>query len=159
MDFKHKWNPDKTLVVMRGLPGSGKSYAAQVHGGLILSTDDYFVVDGEYQFNPTLIGEAHAWNQKRASYAMEDKVPVIVVDNTNIRLWEMKPYVLLAQKHGYRPVFCYPETEWATNPEECARRNSHGVPFEAIERMNQNFEQFRSIAEILKSERPEFKPV
>ncbi len=146
--------PDNILVIMRGLPGSGKSHAAESYGGLILSTDQYFMITGSYEFNPGLIGAAHSWNQQRCEYAMEDKVPVIVIDNTNIRLWEMKPYVMLAQKYGYRPVFCYPETKWATNPEECAKRNSHGVPLEAIERMNQNFEHFRSIADILKSDQP-----
>ena len=34
-------------------------------GGVILSTDNYFTRHGEYQFDPTALGEAHEWNHKQ----------------------------------------------------------------------------------------------
>lgn len=47
MDPEHQ--PHKRLVLMRGLPGSGKSTLAKKisnKAGLILSTDDFFMVNG-----------------------------------------------------------------------------------------------------------------
>jgi adenylate kinase family enzyme len=39
-------NPKKKMIIMRGLPGSGKSYKAkklaQAENGVIYSTDDFF---------------------------------------------------------------------------------------------------------------------
>lgn len=34
-------------------------------GAVILSTDEYFTRAGFFQFDPSALGEAHAWNQKR----------------------------------------------------------------------------------------------
>lgn len=33
--------------------------------GVILSTDDYFYINGQYQFDVRYLGEAHEWNQNR----------------------------------------------------------------------------------------------
>ena len=50
----------KRLVLMRGLPGSGKSTLARGLGGLILSTDDFFVdAHGNYVFDIGRLDEAH----------------------------------------------------------------------------------------------------
>ena len=38
-----------------------------VRAGAILSTDDLFMVDGEYQFDPTKLGEYHAQNLENAT--------------------------------------------------------------------------------------------
>jgi tRNA uridine 5-carbamoylmethylation protein Kti12 len=57
----------KTLYIMRGVPGSGKStLAKQLAEGdesKIFSTDDYWMKDGTYQFDPKMLGNAHEWNQ------------------------------------------------------------------------------------------------
>lgn len=144
----------RNLIIMRGLPGSGKSHAAKNFGGFVLSTDNYFMVDGVYQFNPTKIGQAHAETQLLTKACMEWLTPLLVIDNTNIRLWEMKPYLLLAKEYNYKVSFAYPETPWANDPEECAKRNTHGVPLESVVRMHNNFEHFRSLDEILNATTP-----
>ena len=44
---------------MRGLPGSGKSTLARKIAdktGLVYSTDDFFMINGEYVFEPKMIG-------------------------------------------------------------------------------------------------------
>lgn len=124
----------KKMVIMRGLPGSGKSTLASGLG-VVYSTDDFFVGgDGVYRFDPAKLGEAHAWNQVRMREALRGEGPV-VVDNTNIRLWEMAPYVAMAEEAGWAVEVAAPSTPWARDPVECARRNSHGVPLATIERM------------------------
>lgn len=50
---------ERRLVIMRGLPGSGKSTLAKKIAnkyGLIYSTDDFFMVNNEYVFDPKMIG-------------------------------------------------------------------------------------------------------
>lgn len=44
-------------------------------GAVKLSTDDYFTRHGEYQFDPSVLGEAHEWNQKRGkhTHSFEEK--------------------------------------------------------------------------------------
>lgn len=81
---------------MRGLPGSGKSTKAKLlagEKGLIYSTDDFFMVGGKYMYNPTMIVEYHKNNLERTVKAMHQEEPLIIVDNTNICLWEMRKYV------------------------------------------------------------------
>lgn len=39
--------------------------------GVILSTDDYFYINGQYQFDVKYLGEAHEWNQNRGKSRCE----------------------------------------------------------------------------------------
>ncbi|XP_060720450.1 NEDD4-binding protein 2 isoform X3 [Tachysurus vachellii] len=123
----------QVLVLLRGAPGSGKStYASamleQNPGGVVLSTDEYFTQDGVYHFKPHLLGNAHAWNHKRAKEAFEKGLTPIIIDNTNLQCWEMKPYVALAQKHKYRVLFREPNTWWKTKPRELEKHPSVNRP-------------------------------
>ncbi|XP_069747709.1 NEDD4-binding protein 2-like 1 isoform X3 [Narcine bancroftii] len=108
----------KRLYLLRGLPGSGKSTLArnlkyQFRGAVILSTDDYFIrPDGSYLFEKYLLDEAHEWNHDRANSAMRQGISPIIIDNTNVQAWEMKPYVVMAQENGYEVKFREPDTPW-----------------------------------------------
>ncbi|XP_052055471.1 NEDD4-binding protein 2 isoform X1 [Apodemus sylvaticus] len=148
------------LVLLRGLPGSGKSFLARTlqednPGGVILSTDDYFYINGQYQFDVKYLGEAHEWNQNRAKEAFEKKVSPVIIDNTNLQAWEMKPYVALSQKHKYKVLFREPDTWWKFKPKELARRNIHGVSKEKISRMLEHYQRFVSVPIIMSSSDPE----
>ncbi|XP_036056713.1 NEDD4-binding protein 2 isoform X2 [Onychomys torridus] len=148
------------LVLLRGLPGSGKSFLARTlqednPSGVILSTDDYFYINGQYQFDVKYLGEAHEWNQNRAKEAFEKKVSPVIIDNTNLQAWEMKPYVALSQKHKYKVLFREPDTWWKFKPKELARRNIHGVSKEKITRMLEHYQRFVSVPIILSSSDPE----
>lgn len=75
---------------MRGLPGSGKSTLAKKlagQAGVIYSTDDFFMIKGEYVYDPKKIGEYHQKNFERTSESIKKGVSPIVIDNTNIKLW------------------------------------------------------------------------
>lgn len=39
-------------------------------GAVKLSTDDHFTRHGEYQFDPSALGEAHEWNQIRGKHTV-----------------------------------------------------------------------------------------
>jgi predicted kinase len=132
------------ITLMRGLPGSGKSFLANKLDATVLSTDDFFTTEGGYDFDSAQIGQAHSWNQRRVETAMMKKTEHIVVDNTNIMFWEMKPYVLLADKYGYEIEFVESQSEWAWNPQECFNKNSHGVPLEVITNMKQRYQPIQN---------------
>ncbi|XP_054462400.1 NEDD4-binding protein 2-like 2, partial [Anoplopoma fimbria] len=131
------FHPSLVLILMRGLPGSGKSTLARERlsagpNGLILSTDDFFAYRDGYRYEPGLLGAAHEWNQNRAKDAMHDGRSPIIIDNTNLQAWEMKPYVKMAIERGYKVDFCEPNTSWKFDPYELEKRNKHGVPKEKI---------------------------
>lgn len=93
---------ERILVIMRGVPGSGKSsLARKLQGnGVVLSTDDYFTNNyGDYYFDPRTLPEAHSWNQRRADREMKASTNPIVIDNTNLEAWEMQPYVCMALRY------------------------------------------------------------
>uniref|UniRef100_A0A8B9IQ73 Uncharacterized protein n=1 Tax=Anser cygnoides TaxID=8845 RepID=A0A8B9IQ73_ANSCY len=48
------------------------------------------------------------------------KSPVII-DNTNIHAWEMKPYVMMARENSYEVIFREPDTPWKFNVHELTR--------------------------------------
>lgn len=152
----------KVLVLLRGAPGSGKSTMARAlvehnPGGVKLSTDDYFIRHGEYKFDPTTLGEAHEWNQKRAKEAFERGANPIIIDNTNMQGWEMRPYVVQALNHGYKVLFREPDTWWKNKPRELVRRTTHNVPVETIRRMLNGYERFVTVQSIMGSQMPDLK--
>jgi hypothetical protein len=82
----------RVMVLMRGAPGSGKTHlATQIvrlsmgsncnPSGYVFSTDDFFV--RTKRFIPSMLQEAHSWNQERVRAAAERKWSPIFVDNTN----------------------------------------------------------------------------
>ncbi|NXI48043.1 N4BP2 protein, partial [Galbula dea] len=150
----------QVLVLLRGVPGSGKSYLARNllednPGGIILSTDDYFYKHGQYHYDRKCLGEAHDWNRKRAKEAFEKRISPIIIDNTNIQAWEMKPYVALAQQFKYKVMFREPDTWWKFKPKELERRNIHGVSKEKIKRMLEQYERCLTVSSILNSSVPD----
>lgn len=130
------------LIIMRGISGSGKSTLARTlcPAAQIFSTDDLFMVDGVYQFDPSKLGEYHAKNQQLVEWAMQEMWPVVCVDNTNTQLWEMAPYARLADTYGYAVRIVEANTPWRFDADVLAEKNTHGVPREAIKRMIARYE-------------------
>lgn len=134
----------KKMFIMRGLPGSGKSFLAKTiskeNNAKIFSTDDFFMMDGKYNWNPGKLPAAHQWNQKR----VEDEAISgfnMVIDNTNLSKRDIKPYAEIAAKYGYEMEFVESNSSWALDPEELAQKNSHGVPLDTIKKMIGRFDR------------------
>ena len=155
MNWYKKAQENKILYIMRGISGSGKSSIAKqlANENDIFSTDDFFTIEGKYQYDPSMIGHAHQWNQARVSMAMKKGISPIVVDNTNIEAWEAKPYVEEGLKQGYQIEVVETNTPWKFNSEELAKRNKHGVPKEVIEDMIKKWDTEFTVDDILKSEK------
>ena len=82
MNFKIWLETDmkKEIILLRGVSATGKSTLAKqlVGNGVILSTDDYFMKDGMYDFDPTKLGIHHKSNQDRAEKNMIDGISPII---------------------------------------------------------------------------------
>uniref|UniRef100_A0A1I8JUQ3 Smr domain-containing protein n=1 Tax=Anopheles funestus TaxID=62324 RepID=A0A1I8JUQ3_ANOFN len=147
----------RVMVLMRGAPGSGKSYLSRTlidrtSGGdyrnHIFSADDYFMVNGVYKFQPDAIDSAHRFNQQNVLAKARDGWSPIVVDNTNMQLWEMFEYVKIAAAHGYFLEVLEPTTHWRNNSRSLAIRNTHGVPEPKIKNMLQKYEKLTNVQEL-----------
>ncbi|KAM4702490.1 NEDD4-binding protein 2-like 2 [Discoglossus pictus] len=152
----------KKLVLLRGLPGSGKTTLArnileQCRNGIVFSTDDYFCQKEGYTYDVKLLGDAHIWNQNRARRAMDDGKCPVIIDNTNTQSWEMKPYVQMAMERGYIVDFLEPDTWWKLDPLELEKRNKHGVPREKISQMLERYEYDMTIPVVMNSVEPPHK--
>ena len=110
---------NKMLLIMRGTPSSGKSFAAkklaQETGGVIFSTDDQFGTDPEeYRTNiskaiaDNKMGHYHMLNQMKAIEAMKSGKSPIIIDNTNTTRSECAPYFFAGKKFGYEVKFVEP---------------------------------------------------
>lgn len=97
----------KTLIILRGLPGSGKTTLATTISSLcpncvMYAADDYFYNEnGEYMFDAKKLHEAHLDCQNHVAKAMYEGVNTIVVHNTSTTDSELKPYFDMANVHGY----------------------------------------------------------
>ena len=143
-----------TLYLIRGLPGSGKSTLASrltpfsgTEYSLTFEADDYFLNEnGEYNFDPSKLREAHEDCQERVGNAMSCSDPdepslfnTISVANTFSQQWEIDPYLELAEGYGYK-VFII----------ECQNNfgSIHGVPEEKVEAMRERWEKVTDTGEI-----------
>ncbi|XP_030056229.1 NEDD4-binding protein 2-like 2 isoform X2 [Microcaecilia unicolor] len=156
------WNLNKLLILLRGVPGSGKTTLAHLlldknPDGTVLSTDDYFDQKDGYTYDVNLLGDAHEWNQDRAKKAMDEEISPIIIDNTNTQRWEMKPYVEMAIEKGYRVQFHEPDTWWKLDAVELEKKNKHGVPHEKIAQMLDRYDHYVSITNVLNSVEPPHK--
>ena len=134
------------LFIIRGLPGAGKSSLAAKLTRLAFAADDYFMVDGEYRFDPTKLGEAHADCQRRVRVALTGGYEPVAVANTFCQRWEMEPYFQIVEQENQRllsekiRVTVIDLFDAGLSPNELATLNGHGVPAETIVTMRSRYE-------------------
>jgi len=129
-------NSNKTVIILCGIPGSGKThYANHVRSfhpdtTRIVSADHFHIQpDGSYQFDFRNLREAH--NQCLRNYMaalLEPEVTHIIVDNNNTSNWERASYVAQAQLMGvpveHHMIHCEPEV--------AVVRQTHNVPARVV---------------------------
>ena len=129
------------LILLRGLPGSGKSTLAKIILQLrstddpeVLSADDFFEdKEGDYNFDPTKLKEAHNYCQFRCSERMRQQKARIVVANTFTQEWEMDEYFKMAERYNYRVHTVIVENRHGNE-------NVHGVPEDKLQQMKNRFQ-------------------
>ena len=135
----------KTVIVMRGLPGSGKSTFVEENfpNAVVCSADKFFIDnDGNYNFDVMRLSEAHQWCMEEFIDALFDKKREVVVDNTNMCNWEYANYILLAENLGYkvRIIVMAAGLHDDTSTKTLAKRNTHGVDATTIARMMDRYQ-------------------
>ena len=125
----------KQIILVRGLPGSGKSTLAKTlaTGGYHFEADMFFMKDGEYKFEPELIGMAHDWCRNQVQQSMAINLNLIIVSNTFTMEWEMMPYFALAKQYGYMVHTIIVENRHGSE-------NTHDCPKPTIDKMRARFE-------------------
>jgi predicted kinase len=125
----------KTLTILRGCSGSGKSSFAKYIASMsdsytgIIAADDFFLKDGEYKFDANKLGQAHQDCLNRVESHMKNEDDIII-HNTNTSLKEINPYLELAIKYNYKIFSIIIENRHGG-------QNIHGVPTETLQKQEQ----------------------
>jgi len=119
------------LVLVRGIPGSGKStFAKETYPDYNhLETDMFFVVDGEYKFDKSKQNEYHEQCQALTRDLLLRGENVIVT-NTFVRLWELEKYTTM--EYSDLTVIRLDENYGSI----------HSVPDDVVERMKNTMEDY-----------------
>lgn len=132
---------EKTVVILRGCPGAGKSSFAKwlkerspSSNTVIVSTDHFFEQDGKYLFDPTRLKEAIRSCYQAFSVAMRDQgVDTVIVDNTNTRSSDFAYFEFVGRKHGFKVVHLIVENRHGS-------LSLHNVPYRKVREFADRFQ-------------------
>jgi len=131
----------RTLYIVRGAPGSGKSRLARIIApGACYSADDYFEnLAREYArtyeevWRPDRLKPAHETCFDKVKAAMSARLQRISVHNTFIKRVEIEKYRKLAREFGYETNVIRMESNFG---------NVHKVPIGKVEKMKRELENW-----------------
>lgn len=140
--------PIQELIILRGVPGAGKSTEVErlIGDGIVHSTDGIIEATGDYFGFFTTMKETNNWgslyrvhceNLENAIASMVEGISPVIIDNTNIKIKDFRAYVIEALKLGYDEdnITIVDIGTGGCTAEELAERNTHGVPLSTIEKM------------------------
>jgi predicted kinase len=128
----------KTLILLRGLPGSGKSTFAAIlsEDGKypVYCIDDYFTdpKTGTYTFDFANNFKAYRDCEERTEKSMQSQKKKIIVENVFSLEWEMEPYFQLAKTYAY-------QVHVMTMENRHGGENIHGIDREKTQRIADKF--------------------
>jgi len=137
--MKENWlMSGQRLVIVRGLPGSGKStFAKRLLDGIKSrggkasrhENDDYHIICGKYQYDPARQAEAVLACQEETA---KDLVlgMTVVVSNVFVTTFNLQWYVNLADSLGIRHVILRMDNKF---------EGIHNVPANVYKSMSENF--------------------
>ncbi|HIJ51003.1 MAG TPA: AAA family ATPase [Nitrospinae bacterium] len=132
----------KTFILLRGVPGSGKSTVGKAlsrlwedRGFMVAGPweADSFMTNekGNYEFDPKKLGYCHDRCIDTCRAAMAFGMAVVIQSNTNTQKWEYEKYLDAAKEFGYAVQTITVDGEF---------ENAHGVPAEKVQQMRDRFE-------------------
>jgi predicted kinase len=133
IDKTFKYVIMKNLVLLRGLPGAGKSTLAAILSEdkyPVFSVDDFFTdkQTKEYRFEFDKNHLAYQQCESNTKNAMIKESPKIFVDNVFTLAWELEPYFKLASQFNYS-LFVLTVEKYHSN------KNIHNVNEEQLQKM------------------------
>lgn len=128
---------EKQVVILRGLPGAGKSTFAKLLAGdrgkdIICEADDYHYIDGVYTFVRDNLNKAHTECYNKFEKLINNNEPLVIQSNTNTLLREFIRYKEYAETHGYKVTVLTVENYHGN-------KNIHNTPTDVITRMKDRF--------------------
>jgi predicted kinase len=124
---------EKNLIIVRGIPGSGKSTFARILGRAVCTADDFHTDrNGNYNWKPENVGRAHGWCQRKCERFLKAGIDRVIVANTSTTEDEIRPYIVMAKKYGYRVFSVIVENRHGGI-------NEHNVPGATLEKMEKRF--------------------
>lgn len=123
---------EKQMILMQGVPGSGKSSIANMlanHINAMVVSNNDFMTDsaGNYVFNPHRLNECIEACQNAAE-AHAEAGWNLIVDNVNAEGFCVDYYMDLAARYNYRVMVI----RTSRSSDECFNENIHGVPTNSI---------------------------
>ena len=137
--------PEKTVIIIRGLPGSGKSDLCEyLTSHTYISRDDFWtgpdvdlaIGSHSYNYHGPRSGDATAWALDRLREAVDADKETIVVDNTHTTMKEMEQWIKVAESRGYKVKIITVERSFI----DCVKHGTHNVPVEAMVKMAERWE-------------------
>ena len=126
---------NQILIIVRGIPGSGKStFAKEIvkmfpDDSVYWESDMFFMHNGVYCWKPNKVNLAHRWCQQKVEKSF-DAVDIVVVSNTFTTESEMKSYLDFAKENGISVQIVRMENRF---------ENEHGVAKATLEKMKARF--------------------
>lgn len=131
------------LILVRGVPGSGKTtlanecaatYRDAGISSVVVSADDWMIDgEGKYAYDHMQLPYCHTMCQREVCRQMTEGTSVIFVANTFVRKWEAEVYLQLARLWGYTVTVYRMTGEYD---------NVHGVPADKVAIMKANMEPY-----------------
>jgi predicted kinase len=128
----------KNLILLRGLPGAGKSSLANIlseNGKYpVFAIDDYFTnkITGEYVFNFAENYLAYHQCEILCKQAIAKGITKVFIDNTFTLDWELTPYFKLAAEFDYM-LYVITVEKYHDN------KNVHDISQEQLEKMAEKY--------------------
>ena len=130
------------VIIMRGPSGSGKStWVKENHPyATVCSADNFFMEDDEYVFDVSKLSEAHQECFGKFLRAIANGDRDIIVDNTHLRWWEYRNYIMAANMLGAEVHIVQFVPRMIQDLKLCFDRAKHGTPSTLVAMQGWNFE-------------------
>lgn len=127
----------KELIILRGLPGSGKSTFARLltlgRNAVIIENDQFMYENGLYIWKPSKLKSAVKHTNETLYKAIKSEVEFIVISNVNTRPSDFETYAEMGRKNGYKVSTVIVENRGNT-------KSRHNVDESTLNNMENNFD-------------------